>query len=407
MLKNCFIIMGFNTKTMDDGKEYNLNLSYQRIIKPILDKLKIDYVRADEIMVSEIIDESMYRLLLCADLVIADLTTLNPNALYELGVRYALKPASTILMASNGTKFPFDINHLRIFTYAHLGNDIEKHECARMQEKLIALIKNISNANMPVDSPVYKYINGLIPPYCPSDSDYFSAVSQRFKASDNLCSLVNAAYRKRDAGDFSAAIRNYKKALQISKDEYIIKEIAVCIYQQGTPQSFLDALQFLKGQVDINKTSNPEILKALGTIYKNLWFFYKIEEYAKQALIYYEKSFVLYSSYNSGLNYGFMLYVMATYQADSQGRDSFKLWGKQIYRRTREVCLSNYALEEYWVNASLEECAFALGNHDEYEKYKQLAETAISFMPPAMTWKRKKTTAQIEMLRLLITQISD
>ena len=126
--------MGFNTKTMEDGKEYNLNLSYEEIIKPVLEQLNIQYIRADEIMLSEIIDESMYQLLLCADLVIADITTLNPNALYELGVRYALKPYATVLIGDRDTKFPFDISHLRIFTYEHSGKTITSKECDRMKK---------------------------------------------------------------------------------------------------------------------------------------------------------------------------------------------------------------------------------------------------------------------------------
>lgn len=405
MLKSCFIIMGFNTKTLEDGREYNLNLSYKKIIEPVLNQLKIDYVRADEIMVSEIIDESMYRLLLYADLVIADLTTLNPNALYELGVRYALKPASTILIADKETKFPFDVNHIRIFTYAHLGMDIEDSECIRMQEKLTDLITNIGNANMPVDSPVYKYIEGLIPPHCPNNDSYFSSVSKRFKASDNLCNLVNAAYLKRDAGDFLGAIRNYKKALQISKDDYIVKEIAVCMYQAGTIESYLDALHFLKDEIDVNATTNPEILKALGTIYKNLWRATEIEEYADQALSYYEKSFVLYSAYNSGVNYGFMLFVLASYQSGREDRESYLLWGKRVYKKTKEICLAQYIVEDYWVNATLEECALALGNSEEYKKYKKLAETAMSFLPGEMAWKREKTTSQIEILQKIIGQL--
>ena len=103
MISTCFVIMGFNIKTNEDGKEYNLDLSYSEIIKPVLDFYKLNYVRADEIMIAEMIDDSMYKFLLSADLVIADITTLNANALYELGVRYALKPYSTIIIGSTDT----------------------------------------------------------------------------------------------------------------------------------------------------------------------------------------------------------------------------------------------------------------------------------------------------------------
>lgn len=394
--------MGFNTKTMEDGKEYNLNLSYENIIKPVLERLKIQFIRADEIMLSEIIDESMYKLLLCTDLVIADITTLNPNALYELGVRYALKPYSTILIGDKNTKFPFDINHLRIFTYKHLGNEIEDIECARMKQVLTKVIKTILLHGENVDSPVYKYIEGLVPPICPRDENYFKTVTERFKASDNLCNLVNLAYRKRDEGDFITATKYYKKAFAISKDEYIIKEIAVCTYQDGTQNSYMEALRFLKEQIDIDNTTNPEILKTLGTIYKNLWLTARLEEYAQQALTYYEKSFILFSTYNNGLNYGLMLLAIACYQSDHIMRDTYSLWSNNIYEKTRQICLSQYHVSDYWINASLEECAFALRRTDEYIKYKKVSEMTISLMPDTMRWKRKKTENQINVLKYLL-----
>lgn len=403
MIQNCFIIMGFHTKITGDGKEYNLDLSYEEIIKPVLEGLNIEYVRADEIMKSEIIDESMYRLLLCADLVIADITTLNSNALYELGVRYALKPYSTILIGDKDTKFPFDLNHLRIFCYTHSGTSIDAHESERMKETLRSVIQNIRNAEM-VDSPVYKYIKGLIPPTCPSDNSYFKEITTRFRADDNLCALVNAAYQKRERGDFRGAAESYKKALAISKDEYIIKEIAVCTYQNGSREDYIAALRFLKEQ-NTTRTTNPEILKVFGTIYKHLWMDDCAEEMAKLALSYYQKSFVLYQTHNSGLNYGLMLFAVATYQEDSTIRDTYVLWAKHVYRQTEQICLQMNPIEDYWIAASLEECAIALSDHKKYEKYNSMAETAFALLDSSMKWKRAKTIEQIQVLKKLLNKI--
>jgi hypothetical protein len=41
------------------------------------------------------IDKHMYEMLMNAD-VVADLSTTNPNAIYELGVRHALRPHTTV-----------------------------------------------------------------------------------------------------------------------------------------------------------------------------------------------------------------------------------------------------------------------------------------------------------------------
>jgi hypothetical protein len=96
MKKICFVIMGFGKKTdYETGRTLDLDKTYKNIIQPAVENADYRCVRADEIRDSKIIDKSMYALLMKADLVIADISTSNPNAIYELGVRHAVKPYST------------------------------------------------------------------------------------------------------------------------------------------------------------------------------------------------------------------------------------------------------------------------------------------------------------------------
>ena len=81
MDKICFVIMGFGKKTdYSNGSEVDLDIIYNEVIKEVFSEKLDDYklVRADEIAGSSTIDVSMYALLLKAELVIADITTLNP-----------------------------------------------------------------------------------------------------------------------------------------------------------------------------------------------------------------------------------------------------------------------------------------------------------------------------------------
>src|SRR5690606_22727738 len=100
-------------------------------------------VRGDEILESGIIDKSMYALLIHADLVIADITTFNPNAIYELGIRHAARPFSTIVMKEKDGNIPFDINHNKTFTYSHMGEDIGSKEAERSVKALSSLIREV------------------------------------------------------------------------------------------------------------------------------------------------------------------------------------------------------------------------------------------------------------------------
>ena len=97
--KICFVVMGFGNKTdYASGETINMDKTYHNIIKPAVEEVGLKCVRADEIHDSGMIDRSMYALLVRADVVIADISTMNPNAIYELGVRHAVKPQSTIIL---------------------------------------------------------------------------------------------------------------------------------------------------------------------------------------------------------------------------------------------------------------------------------------------------------------------
>jgi hypothetical protein len=80
--------MGFGKKTdYATGRVLDLDKSYSYIIKPAAEEAGIACKRADEIVHSGTIDVPMFEQLLTADVVIADVSTSNPNAFYELGVR--------------------------------------------------------------------------------------------------------------------------------------------------------------------------------------------------------------------------------------------------------------------------------------------------------------------------------
>ena len=82
--------MGFGKKTdYQTSRVLDLDKSYQYIIKPAAEEAGLECKRADEIIHSGVTDLPMYDQLLTADVVIADISTSNANAFYELGVRHA------------------------------------------------------------------------------------------------------------------------------------------------------------------------------------------------------------------------------------------------------------------------------------------------------------------------------
>src|SRR5215510_13380307 len=143
--KTCFVVMGFGVKTdYTKPKTFNLDKTYRNIIKPAALAAGFDCVRADEIVHSGNINVPMYEQLLKADVVIADVSTYNCNAFYELGVRHALRPYTTIIISEDGLTFPFDVGQIAIRKYHHMGDGIDYEEVERMRRELSEAMQIIS-----------------------------------------------------------------------------------------------------------------------------------------------------------------------------------------------------------------------------------------------------------------------
>jgi len=162
-MKCCFVIQGYGRKTdYRDGRVLDLDASYA-IIKDAVEAAGLECIRADEIQHSGTIDLPMYQWLLNADLVVADLSNYNVNAVFELGVRYALRPHATIIVAEERFQNPFDFSHIAIRRYKHLGDDIGAKEARRFRDELRAAIEAIA-AEQRTDSPIYTFLPTLRPP---------------------------------------------------------------------------------------------------------------------------------------------------------------------------------------------------------------------------------------------------
>src|SRR5687768_186148 len=162
--KTCFVVMGFGEKPdFATGRTLDLDKSYRVIIKRAVEEAGLECIRADDVVHAGIIDKPMYELLLGADVVVADLSTSNANAIYELGVRHALRPHTTIVIAEKNFKFPFDIGHLLVRPYTHLGEGIDAEDAEAAREALKKAILQLVEKKE-ADSPVYTFLPTLREP---------------------------------------------------------------------------------------------------------------------------------------------------------------------------------------------------------------------------------------------------
>ena len=92
---------------------------FKTMIKPAVHKVMPGFkiIRADQIAKSGSFVEDIIECLENADIVIANLTDLNPNVCYELGIRHAFTKRTTIMITEDIKSLPSDLRGYRTIEY--------------------------------------------------------------------------------------------------------------------------------------------------------------------------------------------------------------------------------------------------------------------------------------------------
>lgn len=155
----CFVLMPFGRKSTAGGVMVDFDAVYAQLIAPAIAQAGFEPLRADEELAGGIIHKPMFERLILCSYAIADLTTANANVFYELGVRHALKSASTALIFASGTgPLPFDVGLLRGMPY-QLGADGKPSHAAADSEAL--RLRLVAAKELLPDSPLFQLVDGF------------------------------------------------------------------------------------------------------------------------------------------------------------------------------------------------------------------------------------------------------
>jgi tetratricopeptide (TPR) repeat protein len=439
----CFVVMGFGKKTdFETGRVLDLDMSYKNMIKPAVEAAGLRCIRADEIVHSGLIDVPMYEQLLNADVVVADLSTSNKNAFYELGVRHALRPFTTVVISEDGIKtFPFDVNHVAVRQYHHLGEDIGFGEVMRFQKLLTDAIVEIRKKDpRDKDSPVYTFLNGLNPPALAATVQAAVQAAAReagtraggepesaAKANDQTHSLlmqqVDDAQNRSDfatAKSLLAVIRGMMKAQAPGRpeDPYIIQRLALLTYKSKLPTEVgaLQEARDLLVALDPATSNDTETLGLWGAVHKRLWALTKDMGQLDEAIRGYERGFYLRNDYYNGINLAYLLNTRAAEVADPAEAIADFVQARRVRREVLAICeqwlednpspdpqsagpeaVKQAQGNRYWVLATLGEAYLGLG---EEAKAREQLKTAYAAAPAS--WMADSTQKQIADLELLL-----
>lgn len=184
--KRCFVVSEFG---IDDKTRLARKQTLKHLVKKVLEPMGYEVQRADDIDDLGQITHQIIERLLDDELVVADLTGLNPNVFYELAVRHAVrKPVITLM--TFGQEIPFDLKDVRTVFYDL--NDPDKLEDA--QRDLALKVKAIEANPGEIRNPITAARNVTL--LQKSDDPDVRAAGEMLSAINDLREEVRAATRR-------------------------------------------------------------------------------------------------------------------------------------------------------------------------------------------------------------------
>lgn len=137
--EHCFAIMPISDP--DGYATGHFQRVYEDIITPACEIAGYEAVRADEVKAANFIQIDILKKLLEAPVAICDLSSRNPNVLFELGIRQAFD-MPVVLIQEKGTPRIFDITGLRIIDYPR---DLNYRGVLDVQEQIAQTLTCFNN----------------------------------------------------------------------------------------------------------------------------------------------------------------------------------------------------------------------------------------------------------------------
>jgi tetratricopeptide (TPR) repeat protein len=212
--------------------EIDFDKIYKEVFSPAISSVdlpeggKLIPRRTDQDYYSANIDTEMFAYLQYSRFAFVDITGLNPNVFYELGIRHQSNQSGTAIFRQSDKPIPFDISHIKAFPY-----DFEPVEQAEESRQLIKKVLSSSLEHNRIDSPVQ-----------------VALATQQLHASADISKLLQEATVAMRNDDFNTAISKYKEAVLLnSRNPILHQELGLLLKGQDRWQEAIAAFTAAKG----------------------------------------------------------------------------------------------------------------------------------------------------------------
>jgi tetratricopeptide (TPR) repeat protein len=424
----CFVLTPFGVKKDPaGGPDIDFDAIYEKSIQPGVEGAGMECIRADEERTGGIIHKPMFERLLLCDFALADLTTANPNVFYELGIRHAARPATTLAIFAKNTRLPFDVNFLRALPYdLGAGNAFEAAQADPLKaavQKRLGELRDVAKNATAADSPVYQLLTDFQPPDISRlKTDVFR---DRVRYSSERKSALAGARRKGDASAMAAieaslgdldgceagvlvdlflsyrAIKAWGRMidlfsrlpLALQRTTLMREQYALALNRAQRWQEAIDVIDELIQE----KGPSSETLGIRGRVYKDLWSranasgnAFLAQGYLKQAIDSYRRGFEAdWRDAFPGINTVTLLDIEGSAESQAAKQKLLPIVGFAVEQRLKG------GNPDYWDYATLLELA-VLGS-DEQEAAARLSDALAHVREPA--FEPESTANNLELIR--------
>lgn len=155
------------------------------VLRPLCDELELDFYVAHEIAAPGSITTQVIQHLVEDELVVANLTTLNPNVMYELAVRHA-KRLPVVIIAEEGTVLPFDVSDQRTLFFRNDMAGVEELSSS------LGLAIEAALADTNPDNPIYRAVKHIAIQESASESDTTKFLARKLESIEEQLSQIVA-----------------------------------------------------------------------------------------------------------------------------------------------------------------------------------------------------------------------